>query len=460
MPIFNHITTLIPFKPAMNTDPNNDTEAAIPVTFNSFAFYPSLQEGLDVLGFKTPTPIQQQAIPVVMAGKDLVGCAQTGTGKTAAFLLPVMDKILKGETKGINTLIIVPTRELAVQIDQAVEGLAYFTGISSIAIYGGGDGITWDQQRNALELGADIVIATPGRLLSLISSGKYSFHTLKHLVLDEADRMLDMGFYDDILRIVNMLPKQRQTLLFSATMPPRIRTLAEQILQNPESISLAISKPAEKISQWVYRIGENDKTTLALYILDKFKDDTIVIFGSTKEKVRRFFQILNSKKYNVATIHSDLEQAEREKTMNLFKNNQVRILVGTDIISRGIDVEGIGLVLNMDVPPDPEDYVHRIGRTARADTYGTAITFVTRDDERRWQRIEKLIGYAIPAGEIPEKLGVQAHMPSAEKTGGQRHGGPKGKGNGQGRDGSGNRPNKHRKPFHKNKPRTDQPPKG
>jgi ATP-dependent RNA helicase RhlE len=444
----------------MSTDPNNDTEAVLPVTFNSFAFYPSLQEGLDVLGFKNPTPIQQQAIPVVMSSKDLIGCAQTGTGKTAAFLLPVMDKILKGETQGINTLIIVPTRELAVQIDQAVEGLAYFTGISSIAIYGGGDGITWDQQRNALELGADIVIATPGRLLSLISSGKYSFQTLQHLVLDEADRMLDMGFYDDILRIVNQLPKKRQTLLFSATMPPRIRTLAEQILQNPESISLAISKPAEKISQWVYRIGENDKTTLALHILDKFKEDTVVIFGSTKEKVRRFFQILNSKKYNVATIHSDLEQAEREKTMNLFKNNQVRILVGTDIISRGIDVEGIGLVLNMDVPPDPEDYVHRIGRTARADTYGTAITFVTRDDERRWQRIEKLIGYAIPSGEIPENLAIQAHMPSADKPAGHRHGGQKGKGNSQGRDGSGNRPNKHRKPFHKNKPKTDQPPKG
>lgn len=444
----------------MSTDPNNDTEAALPVTFTSFAFFPSLQEGLDVLGFKNPTPIQQQAIPVVMSGKDLIGCAQTGTGKTAAFLLPVMDKILKGETKGINTLIIVPTRELAVQIDQAVEGLAYFTGISSIAIYGGGDGITWDQQRNALELGADIVIATPGRLLSLISSGKYSFQTLQHLVLDEADRMLDMGFYDDILRIVHQLPKMRQTLLFSATMPPRIRTLAEQILQNPESISLAISKPAEKISQWVYRIGENDKTTLALHILDKFKEDTVVIFGSTKEKVRRFFQILNSKKYNVATIHSDLEQAEREKTMNLFKNNQVRILVGTDIISRGIDVEGIGLVLNMDVPPDPEDYVHRIGRTARADTYGTAITFVTRDDERRWQRIEKLIGYAIPAGEIPEKLGIQAHMPSADKPAGARHGGQKGKGNNQGKEGSGNRPNKHRKPFRKNKPKTDQPPKG
>jgi ATP-dependent RNA helicase RhlE len=419
------------------------------VLFSNFSFYDSLQEGLDVLGFKSPTPIQQQAIPKIMAGKDLIACAQTGTGKTAAFLLPVMDKILKEKTTGLNTLIIVPTRELAVQIDQAVEGLAYFTGISSIAIYGGGDGVTWDQQRNALETGADIVIATPGRLISLLASGKYNFKSLKNLVLDEADRMLDMGFYEDIIRIVNQLPKERQTLLFSATMPSRIRALAEKILQQPESISLAISKPAEKISQFVYRINENDKINLALHILDKFKEETIVIFGSTKEKVRRFYQILYSKKYNVATIHSDLEQAEREKTMNLFKNNQVRILVGTDIISRGIDVEGIGLVLNMDVPPDPEDYVHRIGRTARADTYGTAITFVTKEDERRWLRIEKLIGYAVAPGEIPENLGIKTFSASSVKNSNHksaRHGGP------QNSHQSSNE-KKKKKPFRKNKPK-------
>jgi ATP-dependent RNA helicase RhlE len=388
----------------MTTENNPIEQEEKKIDFHSFQFEPTLLEGLEVLGFNNPTPIQSQAIPIVMANRDLIGCAQTGTGKTAAFLLPVMNKIIRDKSKGINTLIIVPTRELAVQIDQAVEGLAYFTGISSIAIYGGGDGITWDIQRNALESGADIVIATPGRFMSLLQSGKYNFIDLKHLVLDEADRMLDMGFYDDIVKIVSQLPKERQTLMFSATMPPRIRKLAETILNNPASISISISRPAEKIQQLVYRVAEHNKTALALHILQQYEDSTVIIFGSTKEKVRRFFSGLQSRGYNAATIHSDLEQSEREKTMNLFKNNQIRILVGTDIISRGIDVEGIGLVLNLDVPPDPEDYVHRVGRTARADNSGTAITFITRDDERKMIKIEQMIGKKIVVVPLPESI--------------------------------------------------------
>jgi ATP-dependent RNA helicase RhlE len=378
----------------------DDYNAAL--RFSNFGFSEALLQGIEVLGFEKATPIQSSAIPVIKQGKDLIACAQTGTGKTAAFLLPIMDKILQTKSTGLNTLVIVPTRELAVQIDQAVEGLAYFTGISSIAIYGGGDGVTWDQQRKALETGADIIVATPGRLLALLQSGKYKFNQLKHLVLDEADRMLDMGFNEDIVQIVSQLPKTRQTLLFSATMPPRIRKLAGQILQSPEEISLAISKPAEKIAQYVYFVHEDQKNELATKLLEKFGNDTVIIFGSTKEKVRKYFQTMKRNNQDVATIHSDLEQSEREQTMNRFKNNQVRILIGTDIISRGIDVEGIGLVLNLDVPPDPEDYVHRIGRTARADQSGTAITLVTSDDMHRWLKIEKLLERTFESGPLDE----------------------------------------------------------
>ncbi len=341
-----------------------------------------------------------------MEGKDLIACAQTGTGKTAAYVLPILNKIVQAETRHLNTLVIAPTRELAVQIDQQVEGFAYFIGVSSISIYGGNDGNTWDQQRKALERGADIIVATPGRLIALLSSGKMDFKHLEHLVLDEADRMLDMGFFDDIVKIINYLPKKRQTLLFSATMPPRIRTLANQILNQPEEVSIAISKPAEGIVQQAYMVYDNQKHGLLKKLLKQDDHKSIIVFSNSKENVKRLGAELSRAGLSALAFHSDLEQVEREQILNRFKNRQLQILIGTDIISRGIDVDGIGLVINYDTPHDAEDYVHRIGRTARAEKTGVAITFVNEKDQQKFSRIEKLIGKEIPKLPLPEELGA------------------------------------------------------
>jgi ATP-dependent RNA helicase RhlE len=383
------------------------------VTFNDFNFNTQLQEGLDAMGFETPTPIQQQAIPVILANKDLIACAQTGTGKTAAYLLPTMHKISEEGHSKLNTLIIAPTRELAQQIDQQVEGFAYFTGISSISVYGGNDGNAFAQQQKAMREGADIVIATPGRLIAMLtSSGSVDMSSLKHLILDEADRMLDMGFYDDIVRIINYLPKNRQTLLFSATMPPKIRLLANKILNEPESINIAISKPAEGILQQAYMAYDTQKVSLLKGLIKDKTQNSIIIFAGTKDKVKELDRELNRAGLSIKAFHSDLEQPEREEIMRAFRNREIKTLIGTDILSRGIDVDGISLVVNYDVPPDPEDYVHRIGRTARAETTGTAITFINPKDARRFFDIESLIGYEIVKLPLPAELGeAPAYQP-------------------------------------------------
>ena len=369
--------------------------------FSSFQFESSLQEGLDAMGFEQPTPIQEKAIPVIMQGKDLIACAQTGTGKTAAFILPVLNKISKTGTSSLNTLILAPTRELAIQIDQQIQGFAYFLGISSISIYGGGDGIVWEQQKKALETGAEIVVATPGRLIALLAGGKMDLSSLEHLILDEADRMMDMGFSDDILKIVNYLPKKRQTVLFSATMPPKIRQFSMKFLQQPEEISIAIGKTAAGVTQSMYPVYDTQKEELVKHILSQKDYEAVIIFASTKDKVKALFKTLK-KHFDVEAFHSDLEQVEREKIMSAFKNKAVKILVGTDIISRGIDVVGIELVINYDTPGDPEDYVHRVGRTARADMEGEAITFVNPKDQYKFKRIEELIGMEIRKLPLPE----------------------------------------------------------
>lgn len=375
------------------------------ITFDDLELDYDLLDGLDVMGFRHPTPIQVQAIPVILQGKDLIACAQTGTGKTAAFVLPVIHRILNAEHRHLNTLILTPTRELAQQIDQQVEGLSYYTNVNSIAIYGGGDGHLWEQQHKALQKGADIIIATPGRLISFLSSGKFKLDKLQHLVLDEADRMMDMGFYDDIMRIVAMLPKDRQTLMFSATMPPKIRSLATTILQKPEQITLSISKPAEKINQQVYVVYDQQKEPLLKEILADEQYQAILVFCSTKDKVKELNHTLRKLHIPAKAFHSDLEQAEREEIMRDFKAKKLRILVGTDVLSRGIDVDGIDLVINYDAPPDAEDYVHRIGRTARAERTGTAITFVNEKDQRRLAAIEQLIEKEVPRMVLPEKFG-------------------------------------------------------
>lgn len=362
-------------------------------------------DGIHAMGYKTPTPIQELAIPLILEGKDLIACAQTGTGKTAAFMLPLLDKIMNMPADGINTLILVPTRELAIQIDQQVEAMGYYLNVKSIAVYGGGSGHTWVQQKQALTKGADIIIATPGRLIAQMQMGGMDFSKIKHLVLDEADRMLDMGFFDDIIKIVNALPKDRQTLCFSATMPPRIRKLTHQIQNNPEQITIAISKPAEGIKQLMYMAHNEQKHRLVMEILKPGTYKSVILFSSSKENVKRLEGELRRAKIKAKAFHSDLKQEEREELMLDFKNQKIDVLVGTDVLSRGIHVEGIDLVINYDVPPDPEDYVHRIGRTARAENTGTAITFVNEKDIRRFNAIEKLIERSVEQVPLPEAFG-------------------------------------------------------
>jgi ATP-dependent RNA helicase RhlE len=377
------------------------------LTFDELKLDEKLLDGLYAIGFDNATPIQELAIPMIMEGKDLIACAQTGTGKTAAFLLPILHKIaqLPEEKRHLNTLIIAPTRELAIQIDQQVEGLSYFTGVSSIPVYGGGDGEAFITQKRALEAGADIVIATPGRMISLLASNKMDFSQLQHLILDEADRMLDMGFLSDILRIISFIPEERQSLLFSATMPPKIRQLANKILKNPEQINIAISKPAENIDQQAYVVYDTQKIPLVKHILQNEDYKSIVVFASSKDSVKTLYKELKKMGLNVVAFHSDLEQSDRENQMNLFKAKKIRILVATDIISRGIDVDGIDLVMNYDCPPDPEDYIHRIGRTARAEKSGTGITLINPRDQRRFFSIESLIGEDLPKKPLPDFIG-------------------------------------------------------
>jgi superfamily II DNA/RNA helicase len=414
------------------------------LTFDDFNFDASLLEGLYSMGYKTPTPIQEQAIPVISANKDLIACAQTGTGKTAAFLLPIINHILQAETRHLNTLIIAPTRELAQQIDQQVDGLGYFCGVGSIAIYGGNDGIAWEQQKRSLKGGVDIVCATPGRLLALLQNGDINFEHLQHLVLDEADRMLDMGFFDDIKTIIKHLPAKRQTIMFSATMPPKMRLLAKEISNEPEQINIAISKPAAGIVQQAYSVYDGQKEKLLLDILKNEDYQSVIIFSSTKENVKKLEKDIRAKEASIKAFHSDLLQSEREEIMREFKARKLRILIGTDILSRGIDVEGISLVVNYDAPPDPEDYIHRIGRTARAERAGVAITFINPKDQPKFARIEALMGREVDKLPLPAELNLgeaPAYDPEAAKK--RAHGG--GNSNGHGKGGGGGK-----KPFRGN----------
>jgi len=385
--------------------------------FKDFNFNPDLLEGLLAMGFRNATPIQQEAIPLILAKKDLIACAQTGTGKTGAYLLPVMNMISQTENRHNNTLILAPTRELAQQIDLQVEALSYFTNISSLTVYGGGDGIAYEQQKRSMREGVDIIIATPGRLISHLSSGLLKLDQLEHLVLDEADRMLDMGFYDDIMRIVSFLPEKRQTVLFSATMPPKIRKLASSLLHDPEQISIAISKPAAGINQQAYIVHDAQKVKLLTELMKNVEYPSILIFASTKEKVKNLGKVFRGLGFKAEAFHSDLDQKEREGILSEFKNKRVPVLIGTDVLSRGIDVEGISLVINFDVPHDPEDYIHRIGRTARAATTGTAITLVNDKDKRKFANIEKLIDKKIDRMPLPEHLGEAPSETESAATG-------------------------------------------
>jgi len=372
------------------------------MTFNELGFEKQLKEGLDMMGFSKPTPIQELAIPAILNHKDIIACAQTGTGKTAAFVLPILNKLCQANTSKINTIIVSPTRELALQIDRQIEGFSYFTNASSFPVYGGGSGEDFDAQKKAIKNGADILVCTPGRLLAHMKFNYFDASGIKHFILDEADRMLDMGFYDDIMEIVNKLPKNRQTLMFSATMPPKIRKLANEILINPTNISLSISKPAQGITQKAYMVHDHQKISLTKDIL-KGKDlNHVLIFCSTKKSVKDLTRSLLKINLPAQDIHSDLDQEEREKVLLDFKNKKVKILVATDILSRGIDIKGIELVINYEVPNDAEDYVHRIGRTARADKKGEAITYINGEQCRKFKQIEDLIKQTLDKTPLPE----------------------------------------------------------
>ncbi len=382
--------------------------------FTEFNFEPALQEGLDAMGFDEPTPIQQQAIPIILSNTDLIACAQTGTGKTAAFVLPILNKLCKVHREEVDTLIVVPTRELALQIDQAIQGFSYFTSASSIAIYGGSDGMVFEKEKKALVSGTNIVIATPGRLMSHLNLGYVKFSHLKHFILDEADKMLDMGFVDDIIKISTYLPGKRQTLMFSATMPPKIRGLAKKLLQNPEQINIAVSKPAEGVMQAAYVVYDSQKNKLIKELLTGKEITSVLIFSGTKQKVKDLNRDLQQAGFRSNAIHSDLEQAQREEILMSFRSRQTQILVATDILSRGIDIEDIGLVINYDVPGDAEDYVHRIGRTARAASTGVALTFINEHDMGRFSRIEQLIESEVKKLPVPDHLGkVPIYDPKA-----------------------------------------------
>lgn len=385
---------------------NNKT--SISLDFSSFNFHESLQDSISSSGYKSPTLIQEKAIPVILEGKDIIASAQTGTGKTAAFLLPILHKLMSGNFKDseVHALIIVPTRELAIQISSHLDGLTYFSSISSIAIYGGGDGESFVREKQALSKGVDIVVATPGKLISHLNMGYVKMKELKYLILDEADRMLDMGFYEDLMKIISHLSTDRQTLMFSATMPPKINQLAKSILKSPVEVSVALSKPPESIKQQAYVVYEPQKIPLIRLILSNKAHQSILIFCSKKQTVKQLTLQLQKLGYDAKDIHSDLEQNQREEVLLSFSSKRLPILIATDILSRGIDIDQIDLVVNYDVPSDGEDYVHRIGRTARAETKGTAITLINQEDQHKFQRIEKLIGKVVDKMEIPAELGA------------------------------------------------------
>jgi len=395
------------------------------MSFKPFNFHPTVLDGLQAMNFEEATPIQQEAIPIILRNVDLIACAQTGTGKTAAYLLPILHKLATQNTQHVNTLVIAPTRELAQQIDRQVEAFSYFVpNVTSFPIYGGGDGVAFEQQKKALKKGANIIIATPGKLISHLTLNYAKLEYLQHLVLDEADKMLDMGFLDDIMKIISFLP-DRQTLLFSATMPDKIRKLAKRILKAPEQVSIAISKPAEGILQAAYMTYGNQKMPVLTHLVGGKGIESVIVFSGTKRNADAITAQLKQKGVKAGVIHSDLDQSQREETLRLFRNHKINVLVATDIISRGIDIENIEMIINYDVPQDAEDYVHRIGRTARSSSTGVAVTLVNPADQSKLYRIEQLIEKPIKKARLPKHLKLGAapkyNPKSANKKGGGRY---------------------------------------
>lgn len=393
--------------------------------FNELPLTDTLQEGLQAMNFTKATPVQELAIPLLLEKRDLIACSQTGSGKTAAFLLPLLNNLQTDnhDKNRVNAIIMAPTRELAQQIDQMMEGFSYYTPFSSVAVYGGSDGEVWDRQKKGLLRGADVVIATPGRLLSHINIYNIDFSGVKYFILDEADRMLDMGFYDDIMMIEKLLPKERQTVMFSATMPPKIVQLAKSILTNPAEVTIAMARPPDTIIQSAYFCYEMQKIEIIKHLFKEKKPSKVLLFSGSKQKVKNIAKTLYRMGLSTGEMHSDLDQSQREHIIHEFKNERVDILVATDILARGIDIDDITFVINYDVPYDAEDYVHRIGRTARAGDSGMAITFVAPDEQYRFAQIERFLEKKIYRIPLPEGIeGGRATIEEKQKSGKQRGG--------------------------------------
>ena len=405
--------------PQVSTDDSAEAPVDETVYFEDLALSEDVLDALWDMRFEKCTPVQARCIPHLLEGKDLIGIAQTGTGKTAAYLLPMLS-VLRDQPHphdAVNCLIMSPTRELAQQIDQALQGFAYYTRTNSVAVYGGNDGIRFEQERKAFAQGADIIVATPGRLISHLQLGNLDLSRTTHIILDEADRMLDMGFFDDIMTIIKQLPAERQTVLFSATMPPEIAKMAREVMRDPVEIKIAVSKPAEKIDQSIYICRDNDKTPILKHIFSEGKPERVIVFISSKQRVKELNVILKRRGFNCAAMHSDLEQSERDEVMLGFKQRKIDILIATDIVSRGIDIDDIQMVINYDAPRDPEDYVHRIGRTARAGRAGRAITLIGEKDRLSLNKIERLLEKKIPRNPLPE--GCKAPEPADDKARGR-----------------------------------------
>ena len=408
-------------------------------------------DALDAMNFSECTPIQEQAIPVALEGRDLLAVAQTGTGKTAAYLLPIISRLSEGQfpEDAVNCIVMAPTRELAQQIDRQMEGFSYFIPTNSVAIYGGTDGKEFARQERGLRMGADVVIATPGRLLAHLSMGYVDLSKVSFFILDEADRMLDMGFYDDIMQIVHQLPKDRQTLMFSATMPPKIQQLANTILHDPVEVKIAVSKPTDKIAQSAFVCYETQKTPILKHLFATTHSKRVIVFASSKLKVKELARDLRRAHYKIGEMHSDLDQQARDEVMLGFRAGHIDILVATDIVARGIDIDDISMVVNYDVPHEPEDYVHRIGRTARANNDGKAVTFVSEKEQGKFGIIEKFLEYEVAKDEIPSELGeAPAYRPSRRRPADKRGkgGGYKRSGGRRDRNNNGNSHGKPRKP--------------
>jgi len=370
--------------------------------FTDFNLSDELIAGLNDLQFKEPTKVQEQSIPIVAEGKDLIAAAQTGTGKTGAFVIPIMERVLKSDRKGIKALILSPTRELATQIDEQIFAIGYHAGISSATVIGGSD---FSQQARALKAGVDIIVATPGRLIDQYKVLGIDFSSLEYFVLDEADRMLDMGFLPDMKKIISWLPEKRQTLLFSATMPNEIKKLAGSIMKNPELVEIERSKPSQSVEQRAYRLRSKQKVSLVKKIFDDIKWDSCIIFTSTKKGTDELQRLLKREGIKAASIHGDRSQEERNKALQAFKNGQVPVIVATDVLSRGIDIKEVSMIINYDVPNNTDDYVHRIGRTGRYDKSGIAVTFVSKRDSGTFSQIEKIKGNSIKTISLPQNFG-------------------------------------------------------